>query len=34
MLFARVKLPDFFRRERRVVAGQPFPTASVQADFA
>ncbi|MBV8863197.1 MAG: APC family permease [Mycobacterium sp.] len=34
MLVARVKLPDFFRRERRVVAGEPFPTASVQADGA
>ena len=27
MLVARVKLPDFFRRERRLVAGEPFPTA-------
>jgi amino acid transporter len=34
MLVARVKLPDFFRRERRVVAGEPFPTASVEADCA
>ena len=28
MLIARVKLPDFFRRERRLVAGEPFPTAA------
>ena len=34
MLVARVKLPDFFRRERRVVAGEPFPTASLEADSA
>lgn len=34
MLVARIKLPDFFRRERRVVAGEPFPTASVEADCA
>jgi amino acid transporter len=27
MLVARVTLPDFFRRERRLVAGEPFPTA-------
>ncbi len=34
MLVARAKLPDFFRRERRVVAGEPFPTASVEASCA
>ncbi|MFZ0229843.1 MAG: hypothetical protein WA622_28715 [Mycobacterium sp.] len=27
MLVVRVKLPDLFRRERRLVAGEPFPTA-------
>lgn len=31
MLIARVKLADFFRRERRLVAGEPFATTSVEA---
>ncbi|MGH7489899.1 MAG: APC family permease, partial [bacterium] len=33
MLIARAKLPDFFRRERRMVAGDPFCTVASQATF-
>jgi hypothetical protein len=34
MILARVFRPDFFRRERRMVAGEPIKTVTPEAVFA